>query len=90
MKQWMLAVLVVAALATAGCSEDYKTQRGRGDAPVGPADDSPGEIINFPDGYPNVATKCNHGHRIYVSTKVSDKAIQMTIVEDPSCKDHAE
>lgn len=74
----------LAALALAGCSS-YNDARGKGDAPVGPTDDSPAQIINFPDGFGNVAIKCDgHGHRLYVATHVKTDP-SVTVVEDSTC-----
>lgn len=58
-----LAVLAVGALA--GCSkwsEPFK------DAPRSNVDNGqPADLIRFPDGFSNAATKCDHGNRIYVA-----------------------
>lgn len=46
-------------------------------------DKSPPHVVAFNNKYPNVETKCDHGHRIYVTTKGHDR---VHIVEnDPSC-----
>ena len=38
--------------------------------PSGRFDDSPAEVINFPDQFANVAHKCDgHGHRVYSTTR---------------------
>lgn len=76
------AALTVAAVA--GCS-GYNDARGKGDAPVGHSDDSPAEILNMPDGFGNVASKCDgHGHRVFVPTH--DKTDPpITVVDDSSC-----
>lgn len=80
MKRWIVGS-VVAVLAMAGCSS-YNDQRGRGDAPIGPFDDSPAEVINFPDRFANVASKCDgHGHRVYSTTREA----AVTVIDDPSC-----
>lgn len=48
-------------------------------------DKSPPHVVAFNNKYPNVETKCDHGHRIYVTTKGDDR---VHIVEnDPSCAD---
>ncbi len=68
----------------ASCS-GYDNARGRGDAPVGPVDDSTAEVINFPDHFGSVATKCDkHGHRLFVVTHDSTDAA-VTVIADPSC-----
>jgi hypothetical protein len=70
----------------AACGDDAKeTRKGRGDAPVGHIDETPAEVIAFPDTFSNVATKCDgHGHRLYVTTQnVNGK--QLSVITDPSC-----
>lgn len=32
----------------------------------GQVNSNPADTITFPDGFSNVATKCDHGHRVYV------------------------
>ena len=57
------AVLLTGALSLAGCAkmtEPYK------DAKRGANNDSSADTISFPDGFSNVATKCDHGNRVYV------------------------
>ena len=85
----MRRIVVVALLAAslAGCTIKDKVDevRGRGDAPVGKVDDSPKEVIQFPDRFSNVAHACDgHGHRVFVTTK-SDQSRFMQVVDDPSC-----
>jgi hypothetical protein len=67
-------MLRLAAVGTAvgvllgGCSE-YNDKRGKGDAPVEDreGDDKPAVVVNFPDGFANVALKC-YGGTGFVST----------------------
>lgn len=83
--RWAAAGLLAAAIAgAAGCS-GYQNARGKGDAPVGTSDDSPAQILNMPDGFGNVATKCDgHGHRVFVPThEKTDPPI--TVLDDTSC-----
>lgn len=72
---------LLSAVMLVGCSQ-YNDERGRGDAPIGPFDDTPAEVVNFPDKYANVAMKCDgHGHRIYSTTREA----AVTVIDDPSC-----
>ena len=81
-----VAVAMVAlAWAAGGCS-GFNDERGRGDAPIGPFDDSPAEVLNFPDKFANVAHKCDgHGHRVYSSTREAPPVV----IDDPSCPGQA-
>lgn len=76
---------VVLIIATgAGCS---KFGEQFNDAPVEKKNDRPAEVYSMPDGFANVATKCdNHGNRMYV-TMQGDKAGKAVsvIANDPSC-----
>lgn len=74
-------VLAVAISGTAACS-GYNDDRGKGDAPVTNQDDSPAQVINFPDGFANVAVKCDgNGFRIYSTTRVAPPVV----VPDRTC-----
>jgi len=54
-------------LVLTGCaskaSEPFK------DAERGKSNTSPADTLTFPDGFSNVATKCDNGNRIYVAFK---------------------
>jgi hypothetical protein len=80
---WAGAALLI-AIPVAGCS-GYNNARGKGDAPVGTSDDSPAQILNMPDGFGNVAMKCDgHGHRVFVPTHAKTDP-PVTVVDDASC-----
>ena len=79
-----LAVAAIAALSLSGCtgkaSEPFK------DAPEGQRNNGAADTMTFPDGFSNVATKCDHGNRVYVLFK-GDKAYGSIAVvpNDRSC-----
>jgi hypothetical protein len=79
-------LIPLSLLVLVGCEDDaHNNPRGRGDAPVGPIDDTPAEVINFPDKFSNVATKCDgHGHRLYVTTQ-NENGKQLSVIADPTC-----
>ena len=63
-----LKVVVVALLVSVtltGCGEKF-TEPYK-DAERGATNDSKADLVTFPDGFNNVATKCDHGNRIYVT-----------------------
>lgn len=73
------AVLV---LALAGCGEVNQNAK-KGSRDTGPAD-----IINFPNGFRNVAHKCDGPNMIYVTSHEEDAALPSTIAvvaNDPRC-----
>lgn len=59
--------IAIAAIALSGCFD--KQVEPFKDAPTSKVRDSnPADIIEMPDGFSNVATKCDgHGHRLYVA-----------------------
>jgi hypothetical protein len=67
-KRWHAAIVmaVLAALFVAACGNKFQQQFQ--DAPRTPQTNSaPAEVILMPDGFNNLATKCDNGSRIYVS-----------------------
>ena len=70
MTKRQLAVGGVAVLATVLLSANSceKAAEPFHDAPRGKqTNDSPADVIEMPDGFNNLATKCDHGNRIYVT-----------------------
>lgn len=60
-----LASVAVIVLLVVGCGDKY-TQPYQ-DAPrTGNKNEVAADIITNPDGFSNVATKCDHGNRLYV------------------------
>lgn len=83
------AALSVAALtvglAAAGCTgkhaEPYR------DAPVGTRNDAPANVITFPDGFGNVAAKCDGTTMVYSLYHRDAKYGSVAAVPgDPRCK----
>lgn len=70
-------ILAGAALVfAAGCGED---------APEGNRDTGPADILNYPDGFGNVAHKCDgHGNRVY-SAGASDAGTAIAVIPDETC-----
>lgn len=45
------------------------------------------DLITMPDGFSNVATKCDHGNRIYIAFKGdANRAAIAVVPADPTCK----
>lgn len=55
-------VVLLASVLLAGCSKMTEPFK---DAPRGATNSSPADTMTFPDGFTNVATKCDHGNRVY-------------------------
>lgn len=83
------AAAAALALFGAACDQEDeadRTKHGRGDAPIGRIDDRKAEIINMPDDYNNLATKCdNHGHRVYSTTRHDEGQAFIQVIDDPTC-----
>ncbi|HXK36056.1 MAG TPA: membrane lipoprotein lipid attachment site-containing protein [Candidatus Paceibacterota bacterium] len=83
MRRFFLLLGIIALLS--GCGSTKMTEWNK-DAPISTRDDSPAEVINFPDGYSNVASKCNHGNRLYVLYHGDGSFGAVTVVrEDRTC-----
>lgn len=88
MKTKLIAGFVVTLLGLSiltGCSE--KTKEPFKDAPQEEERNSdPAQVIEMPDGFSNLATKCDHGNRIYVIYKGDDNRGAVSVVaDDPTC-----
>jgi hypothetical protein len=78
------ALVAVAALLTlSSCdkiSEPFK------DAPRGASNTAPADTITFPDGFSNVASKCDGTNRVYVIFKQDYTYGSIAVVpNDPRC-----
>lgn len=78
---WFIAGL--AALALTGCG---KAAEPFNDAERGQSNDSPADTMTFPDGFSNVATKCDGPNRVYVIFKGDSAYGSVAVVpNDPRC-----
>ena len=87
MRKTLPLAVIVASLALGGCSQlqgDDLAEKGN-DAPSGTTNDDKAHIIEMPEGYPNVATKCSGipGKRVWVTTGGSGRSL--SIEEDEDC-----
>lgn len=76
----IIAVILACLLLTscADLTEEYN------DSPVSGNDDSPAFRIAFPDGYSNVARKCDGSNMVYSSR--NSKGVSVDVVkDDPRC-----
>jgi hypothetical protein len=79
-----IALTAAATLTLAGCSQ--KMQEPFRDAPVSGHQSAPAEVIEMPDGFSNVADKCDgHGHRVYVVFHGDSAYGAVTAISDPTC-----
>lgn len=83
-----VGLLIMFAVTLGGLTAcSAKAQEPFADAPRGQTNDDRADTITFPDGFSNVATKCDHGNRVYVVFK-SDAAYGSVAVvpKDPTCR----
>jgi hypothetical protein len=78
-------ITLVLVLSAGGCdkyTEPYK------DAPRSGADNgAPADIVRMPDGFSNIATKCDHGNRVYVAYHGNNTYASIFVVKDDAgCK----
>jgi hypothetical protein len=90
MKRRIIAAVAALALTfgAVACSGDSQYDATHDDTGYHGRDYRDAEVIIMPDGFPNVATKCDafsEGHRIYVGTRKGETASVPMIVDDPSC-----
>ena len=92
MKKPIIACTIVAVLLAIGvpaCNEDSKIMQGYQNAPVNKSDRNtgPASIGTMPDGFPNYATKCDHGNRVYGMYHGDGAYGDIEVVaNDPTCK----
>lgn len=76
---------VLGMTALTGCA---KFTEPFNDADISQKNDDPAEVYSFPDGFSNVASKCDeHGNRIFVVYHSDSPYGSVDVVpNDPSCK----
>lgn len=78
-----LALTVGAAFLT-GCSGKYSEPFK--DAPRGTTNSGRADTVTMPDGFSNIATKCDHGNRLYAAYHGDSHYASIAVVpQDPTC-----
>ena len=62
-KRLAALALLGALMLSTGCAKMTEPFK---DAPRGETNSERADLITFPDGFSNAATKCDHGNRVYV------------------------
>lgn len=74
---------LVGVLGLTGCSAATEEWN---DAPIEKKHDGPAEVFSMPDGFANVASKCDgHGHRIYTTRVGPGGGKDVAVVADDAC-----
>lgn len=81
-----LVVATIAVIVILGACSD-KARESFHDGPRSKVVNSePSDILEFPDGFSNMATKCDHGNRVYSAFRSDDNRAAIAISpQDPSC-----
>lgn len=83
-KKILIPLALLAVVALSGCGKFVEPYN---DADVKSQNTGPADVINMPDGFSNVATKCDHGNRVYVVYHANSSYGSVAISpNDPSCK----
>jgi hypothetical protein len=81
----LAGLVVLGGVATTGCLN--KTTEPWNDAPISRKDDSAAVVYSMPDGFGNVASKCDgYGHRIFTLYHADSSYGGVSVVDDPACR----
>lgn len=84
-KSKIVASVIAAGIIAVGTGCSSMTESFN-DAPISRKIDTPAEVYSMPDGFANVASKCDlHGNRIYTTRTDGGEALAV-VPADPSCK----
>lgn len=82
-----IVALGVGGAVLVGCGATGKYTEPYNDSSRGDTNEGPADVITFPDGFNNVATKCDHGNRVYVIYHSDGAYGGVAVVpQDPTCK----
>lgn len=84
----VVALVAVAVLfGLTACFGNKATQPWNDSPRTSVVNSTPADVIAMPDGFNNLATKCDHGNRIYVSYHSDGSyGFAFGIANDPTCK----
>lgn len=83
-----LAILSVVVIGGTACDPVGKATEPFKDAPRSDVvNNDPADTVTMPDGFNNVATKCDHGNRVYVTYHGDSPYGSVAVVpDDPTCQ----
>lgn len=85
-KTRIFAATVAAALLLGATGCGAKGTEPLKDAPTAGRNQAPADLMSFPDGFSNVATKCDGPNRVYVAFKGDNNRAAIAVVaNDPRC-----
>lgn len=80
----LLLILPIVFAATACGTADFTEEFN--DAPRGDTNDDPADIITMPDGFGNLASKCDGPNRVYSARAGGDGRSVAVVANDPRCE----
>jgi hypothetical protein len=87
MNRRTIALSLLATVLLAGCgvipNKSWDRSHGLGDGPVGTIDGTHAYIVEFPNGFMNLAFKCHGTDGLYVNTK---SATPVVVPNDANCQ----
>lgn len=78
----VLTLLIVLSYGVMWLNDEYNNDRGKGDAPISDVSDEEVFVMNFPDGFANIAFKCHGPNGVYTHTR---EAAPIVIKDDANC-----
>ena len=86
MRNRIIALAAGALLVGGACAGLEKSTEQFKDAPRGDTNKAPADIITMPDGFSNIASKCDGPNRVYVIFKGDAAYGSINVVpNDPRC-----
>ncbi len=83
-KKALASAVVAAGFTAAACSNTGTFGEEFRDTGVANRDDTPADIIQMPEGFSNVAAKCDGTSRVYVTRNDNGRAVAV-IADHPKC-----
>lgn len=81
-----IAMVTFVSLQVAGACSEKQREPFRDAATTKERNSDPATVIEFPDGFSNAASKCDHGNRLYSAYKGDANRTALAVVpQDPTC-----
>lgn len=86
-RKWIAVPVALTGLVLLGAGSCDKATEPLKDANrSGVTNNAPADTVTMPDGFSNVATKCDHGNRVYVAFHGDSPYASIFVVpQDPTC-----
>lgn len=86
MRKALAAAAMLALVPLSGCGSEKYAEHNNDSPRTGNTDKTPAAVMAFPDGFSNVATKCDGPNRVYVVFHEDSPFGSVSVVpNDPRC-----